>query len=40
MEGVILCSQCIRSLRNIEKQEKEIVSNPWAISILVNNFLN
>lgn len=39
MEDVILCSQCIRSLRNIEKQEKEIVSNPWTFSMLVNIFL-
>lgn len=38
MEDVILCSQCIRSLRNIEKQEKEIVSNPWTFSMLVNYF--
>lgn len=25
MEDVILCSQCVRTLKNIEKQEKEIV---------------
>ncbi|XP_047985047.1 myoneurin-like isoform X1 [Leguminivora glycinivorella] len=29
MEDVILCSTCIRSLRNIEKQEKEIVSRTF-----------
>lgn len=39
MEDVILCSQCIRSLRNIEKQEKEIVSNLWTFYMLVNYFL-
>ena len=29
MEDLILCSQCARILRSIEKQEKEIVSKKY-----------
>ena len=36
MENIILCSQCMRHLRSIEKAEKEIVSTKKPASRVVS----